>query len=351
MPGAARDGVPALAGGRVHVEHVELAPGGLVAQAEDRLRPVGVHEVDREVAARDELELRVVVEDRVVGLAGAEGVPGVGGVPGHRGDPVELVGLELLGAEDVDAEATGCGRRRPTLRAPAAGYLAWSPPGAECWLPSTLKEPIWKVIVWRAASRSAARRRAASIWAGVIGAMTRPGTTFAGFGSAAFVVPFPDRSSPRGVALRETTAAWPRSARCFFATRLQQGLLGVRLSDASVGTWLVAGAESDGHHDSRGDAHEEDRDQGDDRPAAGFHHGGVGVPCAARTWRESIGGAPRRRFNAEIGLPLPSGGAEGAPLPARHPGSPCARRPAGHRGPLGLRHRSRVASSASTSSS
>ena len=91
-------------------------------------------------------------------------------------------------------------------------------------------------MVWRAASRSAARRRAASIWAGVIGAITRPGTTVAGLGSATFVAPFPDRSSPRGVALRETTAACPRSARCFFATGSSKGCWAVRLSLASVVT-------------------------------------------------------------------------------------------------------------------
>ena len=91
-------------------------------------------------------------------------------------------------------------------------------------------------MVWRAASRSAARRRAASIWAGVIGAITRPGTTVAGLGSATFVVPFPDCSSPRGVALRETTAACPRSARCFFATGISKGCWAVRLSLASVVT-------------------------------------------------------------------------------------------------------------------
>ena len=51
-----------------------------------------------------------------------------------------------------------------------------------------------------------------------------------------------------------------------------------------------------------------------------------------------IGGAPRRRFNAEIGRPLPSGGAEGAPFPARHPGSSRARSPAGDRRPRGLQH-------------
>ena len=117
VTGATGDGVPALAGGGVHVEHVELAAGVAVAQPQDRLRPVGVHEVDREVAAGDELELRVVVEDRVVGLAGAERVAGVGGVAGHRRDPVELVGLELLGAEDVDAEGPDPGDGADVARA------------------------------------------------------------------------------------------------------------------------------------------------------------------------------------------------------------------------------------------
>ena len=336
VPGAARDGVPALAGGRVHVEHVELAPGGLVAQAEDRLRPVGVHEVDREVAARDELELRVVVEDRVVGLAGAEGVPGVGGVPGHRGDPVELVGLELLGAEDVDAERPDAGDGARVARAGGG---------------------VPRVVTARRGVLAAQHVERADLEGHGLArglALGGPpeGRVDLGRGHRG---DHPTRHDRRRLGLRDLRRALPglllaagRGApgdhrrlpaerALLLRDRHQQGLLGGQ-AEPGVGGDVVAGAESDGHHDSRGDAHEEDGDQGEGRPEGAS-------TTAASVFRvppghagKCIGGAPRRRFNAEIGLPLPSGGAEGAPFPARHPGSSRARSPAGDRGSRGLQH-------------
>ena len=183
------------------LSEVHLATGLAVAQPEDRLRPVGVHEVDREVAAGHELELPSVVEDRVVGLAGAEGVAGVGGHPVIAGQAVQLVGLELLGADDVDAEGRGSGPTAPGLRALArAGSSRGRRRGAVCWLPSTLKEPIWKVIVWRAASRSAARRSAASIWALVLWTMTPAGHDLRRLRASWCGVP------PGGVAVRASAA-------------------------------------------------------------------------------------------------------------------------------------------------
>ena len=292
VTGASGHGVPALAGGGVHVEHVELAAGVAVAQPQDRLRPVGVHEVDREVAAGDELELRVVVEDRVVGLAGAERVAGVGGVAGHRRDAVELVGLELLGAEDVDAEGPDPGDRADVARAgrgvprvvPARGGvlaaedvegadleghrlargLALGGPaqrGVDLGLGHVDDDAAGddllrlRLLGRRARSRVAVRRAPRDDGRLVVGRLAAH------------------------LALLLGHAAHQRLLRAE-AQRRVGGRLGVLL------------AESDGHHDSRGDAHKEDRDQGEDGPEGA-------VTTAASVFRvppghagESIGAAP-----------------------------------------------------------